>query len=67
MLTRGFNNQPKGGRVMKNLNPTDVAAIALSWTGAGTVAYLMRDPIVAIVCVAAAYYLAKWIILKKES
>jgi len=52
---------------MKNLNKMDVIGIGLSWAGAATIACLFKDPIVGVACVAAAYYLAKWIILKKES
>ena len=51
---------------MKNLTAGDVAGIALSWAGAATVTYLTQDGVVAIVCVVAAYFLAKFIILKKE-
>lgn len=50
-----------------NLSMADVLGIALSWLGAGTIAYLIHDALVAIVCVVAAYYLSKFIILKKES
>ena len=52
---------------MKSLTLTDVAAIAVSWTGAGVITYFAKDALVAIICIAASYYLAKWIILKKES
>jgi len=54
-------------KMMKNLNLADVAGIALSWIGAGIIAYIAKDGVVAVVCVAAAYYLSKWIILKEES
>jgi hypothetical protein len=51
----------------KNLSIADCIAVAVSWTGVATIAFLAKDGIVAIICVAAAYYLAKWVILKKES
>jgi len=52
---------------MGNLSWADIAGIAISWGGAGTVAYFIKDPLVGLGCVIAAYYLSKWIILKKES
>jgi hypothetical protein len=52
---------------MKNLSFADVAGIGLSWAGAVGVIYFLRDSFVSLICVCAAYYLAKWIILKKES
>lgn len=52
---------------MKNLNFFDVLVILFSWAGAATVTYFTRDAFVAIICIAAAYYLAKWVILKGQS
>jgi hypothetical protein len=52
---------------MKNLNFFDVLAILFCWVGAATIAYFIEDGAVAIVCVAAVYYLSKWIILKGQS
>jgi len=51
---------------MKNLSYLDLGGILVAWTGAVVVVYLAKDPLVSIICVAAAYYLAKWIILKKS-
>jgi len=52
---------------VKNLNFFDVLAILFSWAGAAAVAYFVKDALVAIICIAAAYYLAKWVILKGQS
>jgi len=52
---------------MKSLTFGDVAGIALSWTGAAAIAYIAKDGFVAFFCVCAAYYLAKFIILKKDA
>ena len=49
---------------MRNLGVGDVLGILVCWAGAATVAYFLRDGVVAVICVAAAYYLAKWIIMK---
>jgi hypothetical protein len=54
------------GEEMKNLNEFDVAAIAISWTGAGVVTWLASEAWVAAMAIAAGYYLSKWIILKTE-
>ena len=51
---------------MQNLSFTDVVGIGLSWAGAVMVTYFAKDTVVAVIAIAAAYYLAKWIILKKE-
>ena len=50
---------------MQNLTVTDVVGIALCWTGAAMVTYFANDAVVAVIAIAASYYLAKWIILKK--
>lgn len=54
----------KGGQKMNNLSGWDILGILICWGGAGVVAYFIRDPIVGIICLAAAYYLSKWIIMK---
>ncbi|MDO8521570.1 MAG: hypothetical protein Q7S52_05640 [bacterium] len=51
---------------MKNLSVVDCVAIAVSWVGVASIAFLVKDTFVAIICIAAAYYLAKWIILEKK-
>ena len=51
---------------MQNLSCTDVVGIGLSWAGAATVTYFAKDGVVAVIAIAASYYLAKWIILKKS-
>lgn len=48
------------------LNGMDVVAIVACWTGAAAVTWFSKDPGVSIIAIAAAYYLAKWVILKKE-
>lgn len=49
-----------------SLNSTDVAGIIACWAGAAAVTYFSREPVVAVIAVAAAYYLAKWVILKRD-
>lgn len=49
-----------------SLTSADVAGIALCWAGAATTAYFVKHPVVGLICVIAAYYLSKWIILKEE-
>jgi len=51
---------------VKNLNGFDVAAIAVSWSGAGLTAWLSQAPTVVCIAVVAAYYLSKWVILRTE-
>jgi hypothetical protein len=50
-----------------SVNNTDVIAIIACWAGAAAVTYFSKEPVVAVIAIGAAYYLAKWIILKKES
>lgn len=49
----------------KHLSFGDVCGLLLCWAGVSTVAYLMKDAVVAVICLAAGYYLSKWIILKQ--
>ncbi len=49
-----------------SVNTTDVIAIIACWAGATAVTYFSKEPVVAVIAIGAAYYLAKWIILKKE-
>ncbi len=49
-----------------SLRGPDVMALLVCWAGAGGVTWCSKDPVVAVIAIAAAYYLAKWIILKKE-
>ena len=49
-----------------SMNTLDVLAIAACWAGVAAVTYFCKEPAVAVVAIAAAYYLAKWVILKKE-
>lgn len=49
------------------LNGADVVAIVACWAGAAGVTYLSADALVAVISIAAAYYLAKWVILKGEN
>jgi len=44
----------------------DVVALLVCWGGAAAVAWASKEPVVAVVALALAYYLAKWIILKKR-
>lgn len=48
------------------LNGMDVVAIVACWAGAAAVTWSSKDPVVAVIAIGAAYYLAKWVILKKE-
>lgn len=51
----------------KGLSLTDVVTVAVAWAGATAIALLvMENLLVVIICIASAYYLAKWIILKKD-
>ena len=54
---------------IRNLSVMDVVGIAVSWTGAAAVALTLKpiDGLVAIIAIASAYYLAKWVILKGEN
>jgi hypothetical protein len=54
------------GASVRKLNRYDVGAIAVSWAGAGLVAWLSQAPTVSCVAVIAAYYLSKWVILRNE-
>lgn len=49
------------------LNGMDVTAIVACWTGVAAVTWFSKDPVVAVIAIGAAYYLAKWVILKKET
>ena len=51
---------------MRNLNLYDLLAILFVWTGAVSIAYFSIDSVVIIACIVAAYYLSKWIILKRQ-
>ena len=54
---------------IKNLSLVDVVGITVSWAGAAAIAITLKpmDGLVAIVAIAASYYLAKWVILKGEN
>lgn len=54
---------------IKNLTVVDVVGIAVSWVGAAAIVILLKpvDPLVAVVAIASAYYLAKWVIIKGEN
>ena len=54
---------------IKNLSVVDVIGIAVSWAGAAAIVITLKpvDGLVAIVAIASAYYLAKWVILKGEN
>ena len=49
------------------INITDVVAILICWAGAAVVTCLSESSVVAVIAIAAAYYLAKWVILKVEN
>lgn len=55
---------------MKNLNFWDVVGIAVCWTGAAAIVYATKSNtdigFIALVCVIAAIYLARLIIIKKD-
>jgi len=48
------------------LTAMDVVAIIACWAGVAAVTWFSKDPVVTVVAIGAAYYLAKWVILKKE-
>jgi hypothetical protein len=49
-----------------SMTSMDVIAIIACWAGVAAVTYFSKDAVVAVIAIAAAYYLAKWVILKKE-
>ena len=49
------------------LNRMDDVVVVVCWAGAAAVAYLSANALVAVISIAAAYYLAKWVILKGEN
>ncbi len=52
---------------VSNLNIMDVIAIIACWAGVVAVTWFSKEhPLVVIIAIASAYYLAKWVILKKE-
>ncbi len=51
---------------MKTLGIGDVAGLVAIWAGAATIAFFLKDGVVAIVCLATAYYASKLVVLKKE-
>jgi len=54
------------GEKTPGMNAMDVLAIIACWGGVAAVTYFSKDPVVAVIAIAAAYYLAKWVILKRE-
>lgn len=59
---------------IKNLSVVGVIAIAIAWAGAAAIVFTLKPVyglpvygLVAIVAIASAYYLAKWVILKGEN
>ena len=48
------------------LTAMDVVAIIACWAGVAAVTWFSKEPVVTVVAIGAAYYLAKWVILKKE-
>jgi|GEM_PF-4846282 len=61
--TRGHD---KGAMKSSGLNGMDVLAIIACWAGVAAVTWFSKDAVVAVIAIGAAYYLAKWVILKKE-
>ncbi len=54
------------GEKTSGMNAMDVLAIIACWGGVAAVTYFSKEPVVAVIAIAAAYYLAKWVILKRE-
>ena len=52
---------------VRGLSFADVAMVAVAWIGAGVVTYFAKDAFVGLIGISASYYLAKWIVLKKEN
>lgn len=51
----------------KNLSFKDIMGLAVCWTGAASVTYFDKgDGVTALIAVASAYYLSKWIILGRK-
>lgn len=59
-------NRDKAETKLSGLTGMDVVAIIACWAGVAAVTWFSKDPVVAVVAIGAAYYLAKWVILKKE-
>ena len=51
---------------VSSLNIMDIVAIIACWAGVAAVTWFSKEPVVAVIAIGAAYYLAKWVILKKE-
>lgn len=53
---------------MKNLNKWETLSIIAIWTAAilGIYLTIKEDSFISFICICAAYYLNKWIILRKE-
>jgi len=51
---------------VSSLNIMDIIAIIACWAGVAAVTWFSKEPVVAVIAIGAAYYLAKWVILKKE-
>jgi hypothetical protein len=54
-------------KLAPSLTMPDLAGLLICWGGAAAVAFLSKEPAVAVVGIVAAYYMAKWIILKHKS
>lgn len=54
---------------IKSLSMTGVVAITVSWLGVVGIVFFQKilDPLVIIIAVASAYYLAKWVIIKGDN
>ena len=60
------NTELQKGSLAPKISGFDVLALVVCWSGAVGVAWATKDPVVIVVALGAAYYLAKWIILKKR-
>jgi len=64
-MSNEVKKEESNGQVPKLSGP-DVMALLVCWAGVAAVSWFSKEPVVAVIAIAAAYYLAKWIILKKE-
>jgi len=65
-MTEETSNRDNAQTKASGLTAMDVVAIIACWAGVAAVTWFSKEPVVAVVAIGAAYYLAKWVILKKE-
>ncbi len=64
-MSNALPNEENDGQI-PSLSKHDIIALLICWAGVAAVSWFSEEPVVAVIAIVAAYYLAKWIILKKE-